>query len=335
MEQRNLSENQRQARKLFQNFITTMLYSKQDIKKHTFDKEINSIINESCNDLWKMFTNVFYSFNGDPEMDEKETAIWGWNNVARLYLKGRKSTLAFLEKMIKNTGTVIDREDLECNYHELSRDISDSDFDFCLVLYKTKMRNIEYYDSLTEQIMIEIMDKIKTKLDSSKLKNLTTSINEHYFQYKLLLKSVNELYNEFSENEKVILANFKKYCEDNPITDANTDRNRHLECNLKKNGFFSFKLSESPIKYTKKLITITTDTFYLYRIYISFDIETYTSVFTTTKDKYFVKLIDVSMSVRDDVSMELWKKTELNKILHNVYPFDHNPIFLYPIVVLE
>ena len=323
------SEDERQARKFFQNYLTTMLYKQTGSLVE--EKAINKYIHEACAHLWKRF--IFGAYNNGLDTTPVQDATFGWNHLARLYLKGGKSTLAFLKKMLKINENNISNNIARVFYNQIATDTNDSDYDFNVILHHTQMEYLDDYYMLVQQIMLECLCFLKQKIhespqdnEESDLNKLLRHINSHYYQHKVMLElfEKDNIMNEFNPDEQLILQEFQHYCQEHDATSGVP-------------GFFQFKLSNIPIQFKSSKVDISTDNFHLFRIFIQFELvrPEHASTFELTKDKYFAECIDVSLSTKADINQDLWTKTDLEHILHSVYPFDQSPHFLYPVVGLD
>ncbi len=302
------TEKNRQARKLFQNYFTSCLYKSNSASEDHFQKRSNIVISNACSELWKLFRETFYRPN---------EALFGWDNIIRLYLKGGKSTL--LDMPGETTRNNIAR----LFYSTINTETSDSDYDFCAVVNPVFVDELERFKPDIDFIMGRVFNKLKQELHLLELEQLLGDINSHYFQYKILFSSLirDNLLTEFTNpRDQSVLNSFISYCN---VNSANSNVS----------GFFKFSLSDEPLGNSESLVNLTTDQFYLYRIFINFTLENHD--IDLCRNKYFAECIDVSLSTNLEVTRLLWNKTSLDRIQHNVQGFDPNGYFLYPVVGLD
>jgi hypothetical protein len=330
------SEAQRQAKKVFQNYFTSMLYDKEkiiidknDIYKYDVSTKMNEIIKSSCSNIWEKIVREYMTNELDPEKTSEDIIVSKeWSDYCRFFLKGGKSTLEYIQNIMKEyskSDSVHKGNIAKAFYSQYITDSNDSDFDFCFVLNPDLMDNSNCMRHQRKIAKI-IKEERHLLIDKSRdvLPLLLNHINRPYNQRTILSKLIRESINEFTDEERVIFNDFL------------------LKCDGLDEPYFKFKLKEvsavnfdkKGIEFIEKKVKLTTDTFYLSRLVIPFSFED-NFVFPTIGDKLFAECIDVSFSIDKEYSKKLWNKTDVNSLLRPLKFLDKKYSFTFPVIGID
>jgi hypothetical protein len=335
------TEGERKAKKVFQNYFTTLLYSKPtiktldngEVKKYDVGDRINIILKSTCKMIWEKLIERFFYKEIDTT-DIKEQVKNNWDNYFRFYLKGGKSTLEFIKSI-----SYIDKEYGETTmdflpssnhksniskafYYDLINSTDDSDFDFCFVLNPTLMNDSNYirHNRPIAKIMKNMTYEINGDIKSL-MPDFLELINDVYNQKTILKRLIEDSIQYFTPKEQEVFKDFI------------------YSCDSLKEPYFKFEsdigMFHSYIKALESKVTIPTDTFYLHRLVLPIKFSDKSIVFPTTDGKLFAECIDISFSKDIKVTEKLWKHTELNSMLRPLYYIDEDYIFSYPIAGLS
>ena len=335
------TEEERMAKKIFQNYFTKLLYEKPtsaispngEIKKYEVYTTINEILKESALRIWLKIIDFFYTeFEGD-EPSIIELVKKGWDEYCRFYLKGGKSTLEFINGIInrykegyeESTEDFYPSQNHKSNiakafYQELKYNTDDSDFDFCFVVKPELLSNSNFI-RINRKIS-KLIKKEANDIEAHKIfPDFLERINNTYNQKNILKKLIEESITNFTPEEQVIFNDFLNVCD------------------TIQEPYFKFMKEDKYIKAIEKKVTIPTDTFYLHRIVIPFKFEDEKMKFPTVEDKLFAECIDISFSSNEKVNRKLWMQSGLDKILRPLLCLDEmkksDQVFSYPVVGLH
>jgi len=330
------TEAQRQAKKVFQNYFTSMLYDKEkiildkdEVYKYDVSTKMNEIIKSSCSNIWQKIVKEYMTNELDPGKTSEDVIVSKeWSDYCRFFLKGGKSTLEYIRGVMKEyskSDSVNKGNIAKAFYSQYIADSSDSDFDFCFVLNPDLMDNSNCMRHQRKLAKI-IKEERHVMLDKTRdiLPLLLNHINRPYNQRTILSKLIRESINEFTDKERVIFNDFLLKCDD-------------LE-----EPYFRFKLKEvsvvnfdkKGIEFIEKKVKLPTDTFYLSRLVIPFSFEEEFS-FPTIGDKLFAECIDISFSIDKEQAKKLWIKTDINSLLRPLKYLDKEYSFTFPVIGID
>jgi len=319
------SVEQRQARKVFQNYFTTLLYEKPSIllsesgnvKSYNIADYINKELKESSKRIWSKVIDHFYDVYKDDNNTIQDVVKKGWEEYCRLYLKGGKSTLEFIKSALDSYKSGSNKGNIaKALYHDLKYNTDDSDYDFCFVLNPALLTDSNYIR--INRKLQKIIKEEKFLINISPIiPDLLERINSPFNQKKILKKLVLESYHYFTPEEQNLFDEFLRQCDN--INES----------------YFNFTQKDTLIDFIEKKVKLTTDTFFLHRLVIPFKFVDEKFNFPTVKDKLYAECIDISFSSIKEVTEKLWNKTDLNNILRPLLYLDKEHTFNYPIVGLH
>jgi hypothetical protein len=333
------TEQERKAKKVFQNYFTSILYEKpsiivsekDEVKKNNVSERINSILKNSSMRIWGEIINAFYSQYKDDNNTSKDCVKKGWDEHCRFYLKGGKSTMEFIKSIIytENEGGAVSLGFMPSTnhksniakafYQELSYNTDDSDYDFCFVVNPSLLNTERNENFIPFNRKLHKIIKAEKNILEEEIKgifsDLLERINSSYNQKTKLKTLVKESYDYFTSSEKAVFDEFLSNTLNEP--------------------YFNFIGGKSYIDYVEKKVVIPTDTFFLHRLIIPFNFENEIMTFPTIDNKLFAECIDVSFSGIKEVTEKLWKHTELNNILRPLIHLDDISNFSYPVAGLH
>jgi len=328
-DKRVMSEDERQARKLFQNFFTKLLYSKDSkVQNVNLSKMANALCEKACTKLWKSFIERFY-YDHDIWGNERtlnECVETGWEHIARIYLKGGKSTLSVIKSILENLKDVTSKNITRAFFMEIRRNTDDSDFDFCFLLNPLRFSRdlIQESKYILEAIVNHMIEDMREELEKEMMILLLSLCNDSYYQCRLIYDDIKKgkLIQYFTQPEQKILTEFMKDSE-----------RRIQQSSYSEPAFFQFTVDFPLVAGTNKSVMLDNNSFFLMRIFIPlhFINNEYDSVFrsstSTISGKLFAECIDISISLTQEENEALWKKTSSDDILRPLKYLDTNHSF--------
>ena len=331
---RHTTVKQREDRRVFQKYLTKLLYNNTRIP-------INNICDELSRDIWQFIAeNVFVHFLkthtpsflrrlGTKEMQNQ----YVWETYCRFYLKGNKATLKWIRDQVaihdKNKDSMY-RVLLEVIYKSVLHHEADSDFDFSLVIHPDQV-DYETDGRVIHWLLIECMTQCKEKLSDlfvgRYIDEFVQTANSFFTQQRLgLLKSLQDVDESF-------LDEIQKQELDQCISKLTSGQALT----------FSFVgAKESHIDFDKPIDT-GTDQFLLYRLFLQCECAEAPNLFRL---KQFAECVDISISLNGVYNLELWGHSSLDDmevpvhLLHEEAELDgeddlHGTRWDYPIVSLQ
>ena len=298
-----LSRQQREQRRVFQKYLTFILYNKIDF-------EIEPIMNELSFLCWQFVVDHIYKdfkrrhFFQQERLRKTDIEMNNdiWNDMVRFFLKGNKATLKWIRSRLNEQRSNDTHYDvvLERIFHYINHNEAESDYDFALIMNP----NFCDYDEDGWRIHVSLelfLQKLKNDLDlmltQEHKQNIIDACNslENQLQYKLIkeIQSVDDDLDILTEEG----IQHKYNCI------------RKLETNQPL--IFSFnKVNISSLPFDKPIET-GSDEFLLYRLFIEVQCDDALDLFP---GKQFAECIDISMSLNGVYSEELWKHSSIDNI---------------------
>lgn len=328
------SREERELKKCFQSYFTNVLYQfNYGYINNDINQQVKKLWDDMCTVLYKNI-NIVNLLNIDRSLvrnsntwninPEKNIIRVMWDHFLRFYLKGGKATLNSVNDYLQ-TSQGNENKIAQIFYDELKRHTLDSDWDFCLALHPSLVNNkniIELLDSFLKKklnIIKEELDRIwkeKIYLYEQYVNNIDT-------QKQFLLKEVNNsitlLYTltmspTISDTRKQTTLN--KIKELSLLTDS---INNHIPIIFKCKSFDTLFLNVD--KKEVGVYGIERELFKLYRVVFSFE-DTYlvnnSKIQSVFPSKMFAEIIDISLSLSEEVNEKLFSKTSLNQMLNPI-----------------
>jgi hypothetical protein len=328
------SREERELKKCFQTYFTNALY------QFSYGS-INNNINEEVKFLWdKMCKEIYTNINIVDLLNidrslvrnsntwdinpEKNIIKVMWDHFLRFYLKGGKATLRSVNEYLQTTKGQ-DNKIAQIFYDELVKNTLDSDWDFCLALHPSLVNN---------KNIIELLDLfLKKKLNIIK-DELIRSWNIRIFEYEQYINNI-ETQKQFllkELNNSILLLTTLSISPTISNTRKQTTLNKIEELSLLIESLHNnipiiFKCKSFDtlfLNVDKKEVGvygIERELFKLYRVIFSFE-DTYiinnTQMHSVFPSKMFAEIIDISLSLSEQVNEKLFSKTSLNQMLNPI-----------------
>jgi hypothetical protein len=367
--QMTLNKNQREARKVLQNYFTGILYSNQQnfesltkllsinpylnerntFNNMNFSDEINEIINKACYLIWNSLIIDFSNLN--PSINATINTNLIWNQYFRFYMKGTKTFIKTLENYkAKNK---YDNEKIKFDYDKKYNNAYEEKSSEYFDSYDEK--ELQYIDKPEDFTKIISQELIRKSVDSDfdftfcsnpdDIKNFhlvygqfiqrSLEIAQQYLRENLLNKRCLQRYVELCnlpDNQKKLKESIKKYMHYFGSKDRKTMK--YIVEQIEKNNFLLFDIDDIELSNCDQenlFRTVTEiDEFYLFRVVLKMKCSGLNITFP-----FFAELIDISYSIKEDIGRKLWKNSTLNNMIYPVNLIDTFNNFGYPIANLN
>ena len=366
------AKNLREAVKVLQSYFTNILYSNEKnldnfievIRTNTdidevktfndlnFSDTVNEIINKACYLVWVNLINSFST--NHPNLNRNLI----WNHFFRFYLKGTKTFIKTLEKYEnkeENEVENIDNNEISFEVvnkynneydqknpdyvqmddkthfefvnkpeeiskiisHELKRSIKDSDFDFTFCSNPEDIHNLHlsYVNYIQESLKLAQHYLINNLVNSISLKKFVDVCNLPINQKKL----------------SKMIEKFEKY-----FTSRDRKTMKFIKSEINKGNFFKFDVDDIELincdKENPKRTITSLDEFYLFRVVLKMKCISHKLNITFP---FFAEIIDISYSIKEDISTKIWKNSTLTNMIYPVNLIDITNNYGYPIANLN